>query len=121
MNNLVVWFDIPVKNLDRAMKFYSKVMSVELQPVEMGPIKGAMFPFAPDVASGSLVESKERKPSANGPMIYLNGGDDLSIPLNRVDAAGGKIVTKKTSLGPNGFMAVFEDTEGNHIALHSKK
>ena len=121
MNNLVVWFDIPVKNLDRAMKFYSTVMSVELKSMEIGPNKQANFPFVPGVASGALKESKGNEPSATGLMVYLNGGEDLSIPLERVEAAGGTIFKSKTRLGENGFMAIFKDTEGNHVALHSRK
>ena len=121
MNNFVVWFDIPVKNLDRAMKFYSTVMSVELKPMEIGPNKQASFPFAPSVASGSLKETKGSEPSAAGTMVYLNGGEDLSVPLARVEAAGGTIVKNKTRIGENGFMAIFKDTEGNHVALHSRK
>jgi predicted enzyme related to lactoylglutathione lyase len=54
-------------------------------------------------------------------LVYLNGGDDLSVPLSRVEAAGGKIIVPKTSLGPNGFMAQFLDTEGNKVAFHSMK
>lgn len=121
MQNFVVWFEIPVKNIDRAVGFYSKVMSVELQPMEMGAAKGAMFPFAPNVASGALIESKENEPSNTGTMIYLNGGEDLSTPLSRVGSAGGKVIQEKSSIGEHGFMAIFEDTEGNHVALHSMK
>lgn len=120
MNNLIVWFDISVKDLDRAMKFYSTVMSVELNSMQIGPGKQANFPFAPGVASGSLRESKENEPSATGTMVYLNGGNDLSVPLARVEAAGGTIIKNKTRIGDNGFMAVFKDTEGNHVALHSR-
>ena len=50
-------------------------------------------------------------------MVYLNGGEDLSAPLARVEAAGGTIIKNKTRIGENGFMAVFKDTEGNHVAL----
>lgn len=121
MKNFVVWFEIPVQNLTRAMAFYSKVMNVELEAMDMGDSKGAMFPFSPDVASGALIESKENKPSKTGTMIYLNGGDDLSVPLSRVKNAGGKVVQEKMSLGDHGFMAIFEDTEGNDVALHSMK
>lgn len=121
MNNFVVWFDIPVRNLDRAMKFYSTVMSVELKSMEIGPIKQANFPFVPGVASGSLKESKKNEPSVAGTMVYLNGGEDLSAPLARVEAAGGTIIKNKISIGENGFMAIFKDTEGNHVALHSRK
>ena len=56
-----------------------------------------------------------------GALLYLNGGEDLSVPLNRVEGAGGKVLQEKTSIGGNGFMAIFGDTEGNRIALHSVK
>ena len=121
MNNFVVWFEIPVKDLNRAMKFYSKVMAVELQPMDMGPSKMAFFPFAPGVASGALAESKESAPSEKGTLVYLNGGGDLTIPLKRVEAAGGKILQGKTSIGEHGFIATFKDTEGNRVALHSAR
>lgn len=120
MENLVVWFDIPVKNLDRAMKFYRRVLDVELQRMEQ-PLPWAMFPFAPGVTSGGLIESKEISPSQQGTTVYLNGGKDLAGPLGRVEAAGGKVLQKKTPIGEHGFIAYFEDTEGNRVGLHSMK
>ena len=68
---------------------------------------------------GGIVQGNGFEPSSKGALVYLNGGDDLSGPLSRVEAAGGKIVLPKTSIGPNGFMAHFIDTEGNKVALHS--
>ena len=67
------------------------------------------------------MEEKGYEPSSSGALIYLNGGEDLSIPLSRVEAAGGKIIRPKTAIGANGFMAQFTDTEGNRIAFHSMK
>jgi uncharacterized protein len=68
---------------------------------------------------GGIVQGEGFEPSATGSLIYLNGGDDLSVPLSKVEAAGGKIVLPKTAIGPNGYMAHFMDTEGNKVALHS--
>jgi predicted enzyme related to lactoylglutathione lyase len=61
------------------------------------------------------------KPSAtDGPLVYLNGNPDLQNVLDKVEAAGGKIMVPKTVISPEyGSMAVFIDTEGNRIALHS--
>jgi predicted enzyme related to lactoylglutathione lyase len=70
---------------------------------------------------GGIAQYEGFEPSANGSLVYLNGGDDLSIPLSKVEGAGGKIILPKTSIGENGFMAHFIDTEGNKIALHSMK
>ena len=120
LDNFVVWFEIPVVDINRAMKFYSHVFGVKLEAGEMGDSKGAMFPFSPGAASGALIQSKENKPSPMGTMIYLSGGKDLSNPLKLVVPAGGKIIQEKLSIGDYGFMAIFEDTEGNHVALHSQ-
>ena len=120
MENLVVWFDIPVKNLNRAMEFYGKVLGVKLQRMEQ-PVPMAFFPFTPGVASGDLVESKEISPSKQGTTVYLNGGRDLAGPLGRVEATGGKVLQKKTAIGEHGFIAFFEDTEGNRVGLHSRQ
>lgn len=118
MKNLVVWFDIPVKNLMRAMEFYRKLLVVELQRMEQ-PVPTAFFPFEPGAASGALVESREISPSQQGTTVYLNGGEDLAGPLGRVEAAGGKVLQKKTAIGEHGFIAYIEDTEGNRVGLHS--
>ena len=61
------------------------------------------------------------EPTDKGTIIYLNGGEDLQPALERVAKAGGKIILPKTSLGQNGFMAHFLDTEGNKMGLYSKK
>jgi predicted enzyme related to lactoylglutathione lyase len=119
MENTVVWFDIPVKNLERAMVFYGKVLGVSLQPFDKAPVPTAFFPFAPGVVSGGLVQSKDRRPSDQGATVYLNGGKDLAGPLSRVEAAGGKVLQPKTAIGEHGFVAYFTDTEGNRVGVHS--
>ena len=102
------------------MKFYSTVTSVELKSMQIGPGRQANFPFAPGVASGSLRESKENEPSDTGTMAYLNGGEDLSVPLASVEVAGGTTIKTKTHIGDNGFMTIFKDAEGNHVAHQSR-
>ena len=63
---------------------------------------------------------KDYRPNADGIKIYLNGDPDLNNILGRVEAAGGKIVQKKTQITTEiGYVAVFQDTEGNMINLHS--
>ena len=70
---------------------------------------------------GSVIYEKGRKPSQEGTVVYLNAGDDLSEPLSKVEDAGGKVILPRTSIGENGFIAHFIDTEGNRVALHSMK
>jgi predicted enzyme related to lactoylglutathione lyase len=67
--------------MKRAMEFYSQVLNTKFQVMDMGKGKFAIFPFERGVASGALVESPDRKPGSGGTLIYLDGGDDLSVPL----------------------------------------
>ena len=80
-----------------------------------------MFPYDNDNngVGGGLIEAEAQKPTSDGPTLYINGGDNLSTPLAKVEASGGKVIMPKTDIGENGFMAQFIDTEGNRIALHS--
>lgn len=122
MQNAVNWFEIPAADYNRAVKFYSEVLDTELQPFESEGTKMAFFPFEPPSGvGGAITFGNGNEPSEKGPFIYLNGGDDLAVPLARVEKAGGTVLMPKTSIGENGFMAIFRDTEGNRIAFHSMK
>lgn len=120
MASAINWFEIPAKNLERAKAFYETVLGIEMI-LPFPDMKYAMFPadMMKGEIGGGLVEEEGYEPSQQGALIYLNGGDDLSVPLARVEAAGGKIMMEKTSIGRNGFMARFIDTEGNRVAFHS--
>lgn len=121
MAHTINWFEIPAANLDRAKKFYSEVMQIEMPVQEIMGIKMAFFPMEEGEVSGSLCEGEMFTPSKTGTVVYLNCGDDLSLQLSRVEAAGGKIVVPKTLITEEiGYFAVFTDTEGNNIAFHSK-
>ena len=123
MANVVNWFEIPVSDLDRASKFYSKVLGGDLQQQEMQGITMAFLPMEGDGVGGALCKGEGYKPSGeNGALLYLNGGEDLSGPLSKVEEAGGKIIMEKTKITDDiGYMAVFFDSEGNRIAFHSPK
>lgn len=124
MTNAINWFEIAVANYERAKKFYGTVLGAELTDMpkteETANMEYGFFPFdMQNGVGGAIVEMEGLKPSADGSTVYLNGGDDLAIPLSRVEAAGGKIIMPKTAIGENGFIAQFLDTEGNKVAFHS--
>lgn len=122
MNNSINWYEIPVKNFDRAKAFYTALFGEEIQQMPHPTLKYGILPGdMMNGVTGGIVEGEGFEPSMNGPVLYLNGGDDLSGPLARIEAAGGKILMPKTAIGANGFMAHFMDTEGNRLALHSMK
>lgn len=120
MSNAINWFELPSKNFNRAVKFYGEVLGKELQPMDAEEFKMAFFPTTDNGVGGCVIHREDSQPSAEGALVYLNGGDDLAEPLSRVEDAGGKVVMPKTSIGENGFMAVFLDTEGNRVAFHSR-
>ena len=90
--------------------------------MEIGPEKMGILPSDPEQGgiSGAIVFGKDYRPYADGIKVYLNGDRDLNDILGRVETAGGKVVQEKTQITPEiGYMAVFQDTEGNMINLHS--
>ena len=122
MANVINWFEIPATDHQRAVKFYSQVLGTDLQPMEMSGIKMAFLHAEEGSIGGAVCCGKGYKPSAEGTLVYLNGGNDLSAPLSRVEKAGGKVIMPKTKISEEiGYMAFFLDSEGNKIAFHSPK
>ena len=120
MVNAINWFEIPVTDFERAKRFYETILQCEMQLMEMPGMRSAFFPAdLQNGIGGSITLAEGYQPSEHGALIYLNGGEDLSVPLSKIDAAGGTVILPKTSIGPNGFMAHFKDTEGNKVAFHS--
>ena len=119
--NALNWFEIPAIDFDRAVRFYSDVLGTKL---EAGPsMEGsqmAFFPSDEQGVGGALTKYGGFEPSQNGTLVYLNGGADLSTMLDRVEGAGGSVAMPKTDIGGGyGYMALFIDSEGNKIGLHS--
>lgn len=122
--NAISWFEIPAADLDRAQKFYEAIFGVSLIPLDLPNIQMRMFPVEdPQTGIGGALSKAEGfyKPSStDGPLIYLNANPDLQRVLDKVEEAGGKILVPKTEISPEyGHMAVFIDSEGNRVALHS--
>jgi predicted enzyme related to lactoylglutathione lyase len=119
MANALNWFEIPATNIQRAMKFYGTIFGVEMSSMEAMPgYTMAMFPAEGGVG-GAILQGEGYAPSTEGTLVYLNGGEDLSAVLDKVEGAGGQILMPKSDIGENGFVAYFKDTEGNKVGLHS--
>lgn len=119
MKNWINWFELPATDINRAINFYSKLFSIEFHTEDMMGTRMAIFP-GDGGNHGALVQGEDYKPSMDGAVLYLNGGDDLSGTLANVEPAGGKVIVPKTHIGEQmGYFAMFIDTEGNKVALHS--
>jgi predicted enzyme related to lactoylglutathione lyase len=124
MKNAISWFEIPSQDIERAQKFYETIFNIKMNAMDMPNIRMRMFPIDNPMEGigGAVVHSDGfHNPSASdGPLVYLNGNPDVQQVLDKVEAAGGKIMVPKTEISPEyGYMAVFIDTEGNRIGLHS--
>lgn len=120
----ISWFEIPASDLNRAAKFYETIMGVQLIVMDMPGMSMRMFPVADMMndIGGAIVDRGDfyNISSTDGVLIYLNGNPDVQQVLDKVEAAGGKIVVPKTEISPEyGFMAVIIDTEGNRVGFHS--
>lgn len=120
--NVVGWFEIPVKEMDRAKKFYSSVFKRDLEDMEMPDGEGEMATFemveGAEFSAGALVKYKDYAPCTSGTVVYFTC-EDIQNELSRIEKSGGKIVFPKTSIGEHGFISHIIDTEGNKIGLHS--
>lgn len=120
--NPINWFEIPVNDFERAKDFYEYVFGYELTVNDLAELKMAWFPMHQDApgATGSLVKSKEYTPSHAGSLVYFSVGD-IDRTLKKIVEKGGKMLNPKKNIGEYGFVAHFEDCEGNRIALHSRQ
>jgi len=121
LRHYVSWFEIPALNLPRAVAFYNHIYGIEMDTTETGGYAMALFP-ADNGIGGAIVVGEGSIPSETGTLVYLNGGKDLAPVLGRVEEAGGRIILEKTLISKeDGYFALFIDTEGNKLALHSDK
>lgn len=117
--NTVVWVDIPVLDLERAITFYSALFGADLERAEHEGTQLAMLPYPDKGPSGCLFENGTDKPSMDGPVVYLSVEGRMGDALIQVGLNGGKVLKPKHEIGPYGFRAIVRDSEGNRVALHS--
>ncbi len=120
MNSFISIFEIPATDISKAISFYKEILGIEIEKLEFPGMEMGLFPYQDQMVTGVIIKGKGYKPSASGVTIYLNGGDNLQTILDKVESNGGKIIIPKTPhADESGFFAIFHDSEGNKIGLHS--
>ncbi len=125
--NPIIWFEIYVDDIDRARKFYEKVLDIQLIDIPTpdtieNDVIMVSFPsdmFGPG-ATGALVKMSGYKVGGNSTIVYF-ASDDCAVEESRIENAGGRVHQSKQSLGEYGFMVLALDSEGNMIGIHSLK
>lgn len=118
--NLIAHVEIPVADLERAMRFYSAVFGVTFgDVVTIHGNRMAYFPFeeGKDGASAALAEGDVYIPTVHGAIIYFNV-DDVDTVITKAVQEGSEMLFPKTPVG-NGFVAEIRDSEGNQIAIQT--
>lgn len=114
-----VWVEVPVKDIERALKFYQAVFELPTHEITDDGVRKTVTLSGEYAVGFSLNQTKNFEPGNRGALVYLDTGKDLSVHLARVVPAGGKVIDPKTSMGSAGWYASFEDTEGNLFAFYS--
>ncbi len=120
MKSYIAIFEIPATDIARAIGFYEKILGITIQQMEFPGLEMGLLPYEGQMVTGVIMKGEGYVPSADGVTIYLNGGDNLQIVLDKVEGNGGKILVPKTPHADEiGFFAMFLDSEGNKMGLHS--
>lgn len=126
MPNLLVWADLPVKDMERARRFYAHLLGNEVPeiPGQEGQVALLMPPGTGegmDAAVDIAVDAMTQPSTTHGPVIYLSAKGDIDGMLARAEEAGGRVVRPKADFGQfGGWLAYIEDTEGNLIGLQQQ-
>ncbi|MBX3239536.1 MAG: VOC family protein [Chitinophagaceae bacterium] len=120
MKNLISIVEIPTTDFARAVTFYQSILDVSIEEVDMDGTQMGVFPNEEGTVNLLLIKGGDYKPSTDGAIIYLNAGKDLQPILDKVEQNEGQIIVPKTEISPEmGYFALFIDTEGNKLGLHS--
>lgn len=117
--NAAVYFEIPVQDMSRAISFYETVFEIKLVQMNIDNNEMALFGFDEQISgiTGALAKGDSYIPGKQGVRVYLNT-NDIDSTIAKVILAGGAELYPKTSVADWGWVAEFEDSEGNCIALH---
>lgn len=121
MKSYISIFEIPATDISRAIDFYQAILGIKIEKMEMSEMKMGILPYEGQTVTGVIIKAEGYNPSSDGVTIYLNGGENLQTILHKVEQNGGKILIPKTPhADESGYFAIFLDSEGNKIGLHSR-
>jgi len=122
MQDALNWFEIPVRDIERAQRFYETLLDISMRRDEGGGQARAVFPYAEGRVGGALVcGPTTTAPNLDGNVLYLDAGKSLDATLARAGELGARVLLSKVQLPRDiGAIAHVEDSEGNRVGLHQR-
>jgi uncharacterized protein len=114
--NRVSYFEMPVEEFDRAIKFYESIFKWKITKTERP--HGSYYSVKTGDDSkrginGSFFKKEEGWTSISN-VITVNDIDDI---ITKITELGGEIVLPKMVINGEGYLAYFKDTEGNVFGI----
>lgn len=120
MDSYIAIFEIPATDINRAINFYEKILHLKIEKMEFPGMEMGLLPFENQMVTGVICKGDDYVPSSGGVTVYINAGNDLQIVLNKIESHGGQVIIPKTPhADESGYFAIFIDSEGNKMGLHS--
>lgn len=119
LHNRVVWFDLPVADLDRAVRFYAAVLAIKVSKESFDNVSFGLFEHGQG-NGGCLVPNAGEVSATQGVLVYFNVDGRIRDAVEKTESHGGRVVQPIHAIGPHGFRAIVIDSEGNRIVVHSQ-
>ena len=121
---VLVWGEIPVADMARAVDFYQKHLGLTFKQETMEGMDMAMAIVEQEEQQGAgmaLVKCDMMTPSMHGSLVYLQVGKPVSQAVAKLEQGGVEVVLPPTPIkdGGCGHIAIFKDCEGNKVGLWS--
>ena len=114
-----VHVELNTGDVAKAKEFYQKLFEWKLQDVPMpGNDTYTMIDVGGGTGGGML---KSKQPGTPPFWLAYVGVDDIKASTKRAKELGAKIMVDVTEVGEHGFMSVFTDPTGAHLALWQAK
>jgi predicted enzyme related to lactoylglutathione lyase len=114
--NRVIYFEMPVEDFDRAIKFYETVFDwkVTKEDRQSGPYYAVKTGDASKPGINGSFFKKEAGWTQVSNVINVQDIDDI---IKKIKKLGGEIIFPKTVINGVGYLAYFKDTEGNTFGM----
>ena len=115
-----IFGEIPATDISCAIYFYQAILEIKTKKMDFLGMEMGILPYEGQAVTDVIIKGERYQPSANGVTIYLNRGDNLQVILDKVEKNGGCIIIPKTPhADESSYFALFLDSEGNKLGLHS--